>query len=451
MGKKLWYDMPSKRTTMKKIVYWLMLAAVLSVPNAPVVQNAAAEEEGQEETAETQNSPESLRSRLAELDQSVAELKDPAKSFVAKYERTKKDVETRIRNVEENQRKLAELQDKLKAVTEQSYTFTVVPPDKRYEYEDEGNRMVKHVAELLAGKEPEQIEGLILFEGVHAQYQGITEYPAALAQCRKVVDRLEKKWTAAKERLTKERQGYSASTRTKVEENEQNVFKKQAQKMEKDGKDIAKDWFVPTSGAMKNIPLLDALLQRVRATKRTVSQEPAEDAGKVTPLLHEFWGSMEAVVSTMQRGETEAAMEMLNDSKAYQDITSVSRYSMPDQYKQDIRKQHQELRNDMRKRMNEERNIQRDIQREQTSMEREINFASSRLEQMAEDVEREKNEIARKAEEEAERKAEEEARRAEEDDAAADGGAEGADADKPAKKKKKRKKTAEKKETTAEE
>lgn len=418
-----------------------------------MAQDDAVEEPAAETAAATEESADgglsAAQKRLEDLDKQVMELKDVSKSFTARYERYKKEVQERLKKAEEGQQKASELRAEYDQFLKEPYTFHTIPEEKRNEYEETGTALMNEVVALLRGKEPDQIAGVIKFEKVQAEYQGIPGYTAALEQYKKVTDRLEKKWSAARDRITKERQKYSPAMRQKVEDAEQAAYKRQEQKMESAGKDISRDWFVPTSTMTANLPLLEALLQRVRAAKRAATTAPAPEAGKVTNMLQEYWNSVDELVQQMRDGHADKAIEMLNDNKNFQDLSMTHRSCMPEQFRQDLRTQNSELKSDMRKRLNDARSRERAIQRVVSDSDRELRYAESRLDAIAEDIDREKEEMARKAEEEAERKAEEEAERlAAEEEAAED---EAAEEPAPKKSKKKRKKkSAEKKTEEAE-
>lgn len=405
-----------------KIANWVLLLAACSAPGVLMGQDDAAPaqaEVGAAADTQADGGADAMQSKLDELDKQVAEFKEPSKSFAARYERNKKDVLTRIQKIKEARKKLDELKADYNLSLLRPVEFSILPEEKRNEYEDEGAAIVGEVLGLLKGKEPEQIAGVGKFARIYAEYQGIPDYPAALEQYKKVVDRLEKKWNAAKERLLKDRQKYTASARQKAEDTEQAAYKRQEQKMEKAGKNIEKDWFVPTSNMMVNAPILDLLLQRIREAKRIAASEPGAGAGKVPELLREYWAVVDESLQMLREGKMEQLMEKLNNVESYQAVLGVSQYCMPDKYRQAFRDQNSELRSELNKRQREHREYERSVQRSESAIERDLRQVESTLDRMMSDIDTEKDELARKAEEAAERAAEEEAKRLEEEEEAA--------------------------------
>lgn len=433
---------------MKKLVHCFLLAAALGMPGLLYAQDEDAPAQESAAQSEQETDPVApARKRLEELDKRVAEFQNPSRSFPGRYERAKTNLENNFKRIESSMQKLSEKRAKLKTETYTSYSFDVVPSDARYEYESEGLEMMKKVTALLNGKESEQIAGIPLFEPLYNEYQGIPGYKDAFAQYKKLLEKLERKWSAAKDKVTRDRQKMSTTARTKAEDAESAAYLRQAKKMESAGKSIEKDWFVPTTSMLSNVKLLDQLLQRVRAADRITASEPMEGADLMVEKLRVFWASMDEVVEKMCNGEIDAAQALMSENKAYDDVNSAGRSCMPDKYLKAVRDQYQKLRSDLHSRSRAIHMAQSDVEREKRTFETEVSRLNSAMDNLTNMVDEEKEELDRKAAEEAERKAEEEAeRKAAEEEAAEDEGAAAtpkADEDKPAKKKKKKKKKSE--------
>lgn len=389
---------------------------------------AAAESAATAETAA--NVVSQLRQKLGAVEKMYGELKQPSPSVTSRYTRGKEEVEGRLKTLEEHQQTLKELESKVADTYAGVYVFEAFPVEDREKYEQDGEKLIqKALAGLSSKSESDQVEGIRRFEELRASYQGMTRYKETLELYTKVSGRLEKKWSSAKDSIEKARQKLSSSKVEKIRDSEAATMEKLENKMTNAGKDLNKEWFVPS---MTNLAMLDKACQIARNSRQSGLNRLSDEADKkpAPELLRAYWSRVDDVVNMMRSGRLEEAATMLDDSDVYTEIVSLGRYSMPDEYRDNLKKQHQELRNELRKRSSEFSKVQREKAREESTIERESRTVENRLDNLVETMEREKEneerkaeqaaeEAARKAEEEAARKAEEEARKAEEAEAAA--------------------------------
>ena len=398
---------------MKRIVHTLLIAAAVGMPEMLYAQDEAAPT--QAAATSGNDAVAAARAKISEQDARVAEFKEPSRSFGSRYESLKKDLENQIKRVEEARKKHAAAKEKLAEISAVAYTFTVVPDESRYLYENEGVDKVAKVTGLLNSRDmAEQMEGIEQFEAVNAEFQGIPGYLALRAQYKSWLDKNEKKWNAAKQKALRDRQKMNASTRTKAETNEENVYRRLAKKMESMDKDVTKHWFVPGGSMMSNTRLLDLLLQRVSEARRVISNEPAEGADKGVAMLRAYWDAMDALASSISAGQLSEAEEKCSDNEAIEAIRTISRFCMPEKYKQPLVDQYRKLRDDIRTRKRETDSVEREVRRTEQNVESLTERLGASVEKLIEVVDNEKEALDRKAEEEAERKAEEDARKAEE-------------------------------------
>lgn len=438
------------KKSMKKIVQYFLMTVALGVPGTVQAQDEA--EPVSAESAPAQPEEDALtaqRKRFEDIEKQAAELKEPSRTFTSRYERMKAEAERSNKRIDEQLQKVKASEEKLEEISRGSFLFEVVRESEREQYAQEGAEMVQKVTKLLNGKDTEQIEGVAGFEALYENYQGIPGYVAAHDQYRNVLDRFERKWTAARDKAQRDRQKLTGSARTKADDAEQSLYRRTAKKMSGLNKDIEKDWFAPSGNMMSNMLLLDLLLQKVRTAKRMASSEPEDDAEKLPDMIKAYWDEMDIVVQKLQTGAPDQGTEMLNESKSFDAIMAARHRSIPEKYKKLIREQHNKLRDELRRSSSALRQAKRDLERDKNTLESDISRLGSYLDAMQSALDTEHEALERKAAEEAERKAEQEeaareaaAEEGAEDDSAKDDSAKD---DKSTAKKKKRKKSAEKK------
>lgn len=430
---------------MKRILYTFLtaFAAVYSAPGADdapaaTASAAVASEEEADDTADESKLIDTLHKRIEAVDKEFSELASPSESFSSRYKRFQDDASERMKKIEGYKQQADELVEKKRQIVTAEYEFTVIPPADRDLYEREGSEMVKKTRALLAGKsDADLVEGLQLFEKMSETHQGMPEYKELSSIYQRTLVKLEKKWDGIRSRIKKDRQKMTSSKVDKMVENETLMYERLAKKMDAAGKNIEEDWFAPQ---LTNTVMLDKALERLKRVKQTTVNRGDEPVN-VPELLRKYWEFMDSVRDTMVQGKLEDALNMFTQDDAYRSLNSVGRYSLPENLKEDIRKQYENLRSEMHKRQNNFRSAEREETRAISAFEREARSLESRIDRMHEDIGHEKEEEARRAEEAAEAAAREAERKAEEEREAAENDDE--DVVKPKKKKGKKKKKAE--------
>ena len=421
-------------------------AAVDSVVDsqAPAAAEAADAEPAAGEDAAVEKGPiEAMREKMAKIDKAYSELEKPTRILSEKYTRMTGDVQEAIKKLEGLQSQLDELETKLKNSSE-DFEFSVVPTDERYKYETEGNELVKKVIDNLSSKnENKLIEGLQLFEGLRANYQGVPRYAEAAELYQRVIAKFEKKWSSLLESVKRDRQKMRTTNKDQLAESEKRQYERLEKKMESEHRDIEEDWFLPKP--TDNMLMLDKAMSRVRRAKNSISTRSADTQANVPELLHKFWDNMDAVKELMVNGKLEEAEDKLKEDDSLRSLSSLSRTQLPDNIRNDLRKQFQALSDELRNRQSSLRKMNTELNSTKSAFERQARSLDTRMDRLSDDLQFAREEEIRRAEEAAARAAE---LKAEQERAAAEAAAEAeedaADApQKPKKNKKSKKKQAE--------
>lgn len=455
---------------MKRIIFTCLaaLAAAYTVSAVEEVEPAAAAEEAGSTVADEAESPEAeeqsapgeelrspeeiiedLRKKEEAVDRAFAALQKPNRTLTASYTRHVEEVKERMKKLETCRDELKVSKERLQAGVEE-YAFNIVPENERYTYEVEGNELVKNVLGLLNSKsEPVQVEGLQKFEQIRDSYQGIPLFAEAQEAYQKVVGKFEKKWVSQQEALKRERQRLSPSRLEQVNDSEQKAYDKLAQKMAQQQLNIDEDWFLPKSN---NSLMLVQAVTRVSRVKSSIQYARTATPVDIPALLHRFWEEMDETLALMNAAQLDEAYKKLQDSQPYRELMAQGR-KLPENVKEGIRNQAEEMRVEIRKQQTNMRNRERDTARAASAFERERRNLETRIERIKGVLDSAKVSEERRAEEaaarEAELKAEQERAAAEaaaaEAEAAAEEAEQAAEAEKPEVKapKKKKKKKAE--------
>ncbi|MCH5285097.1 MAG: hypothetical protein J1E42_05800 [Akkermansiaceae bacterium] len=402
---------------MKKVMNWVLLAAAMSFPGVVVAQDEPAGEETAavaggttEETLRGQMSR--LSQKLDELRKGYEELQAPSASVTSRLQRNVESVERSLKRLEELVGKIVELELKEHSVYAVEYQFSVIPMDQRTKYEEEVTAQLREVIKLLGGKESDQIRGFVKFEKLRETAQGVGAFKEASDLYNKAISRLERKWRSLKDKIEKDRAKMNTNKRAKAEEVEEAQVRRLEQKLSESGLDFNRDWFAPGGLQSVNLTVLDRVIQRAKQSMQSQYNRPVAEYGQVPEKLSVFWATMDEAVRALQAGNPEKASDLVDDNKALQELSSMHRCCMPDELKNNLRKEVQEFKSRIRSLSGEAKKLERDKMREMTSFEREQGSAERVLERMQEDLSNAREDAARRAEEEAERKAaEEEARR----------------------------------------
>lgn len=410
---------------MKRILYTCLaaLAAAYTAPAAdePAESNAPAAPaaESAPPAGETPAAAEEEEKDVAafarrKLDEAAAiygSLEKPNRVTRSSYERLVADINDHLGKLDEAKKQVEELETKKMDAAVREYTLSV-PAEERDKYEREGGELAKKaISSLNAKGENSQIEGLRMFETLRETYQGVPDYKEARSLYQKTVNKFSRKWSTLREGMKRERQKWPASRLDKTLENENLQFTNLARKMESKGLNIEEDWFVPVPN---NSVMLDRALDRAKRAASMLQNKSVESApADVTALIREFWSSMESASALISQGKLEEASALVADLSVYREISSVGRHILPDVFRDNIKKQYEEVRSEVRERQNAVRNVEREISRAMIAHDREVSYLKSRIERMMESVEMAKEEEARRAAEAAEEAAREAEREAE--------------------------------------
>lgn len=407
---------------MKKIINWVMLAAVFGASGVLMGQeeDASAAPQG-EETAEAKVSPadqiKALNEKFDGVLKAYEALKAPRPTLKSRVDRSKEEVAKRVKSMEDYIRKIAETDAAIQAKYATEYVFETVPREERTKYADEGSALMKKAITLMSskGKEADLIEGIEAFEILRESYHGIPRFKEASMLFVKTLNRLERKWRNARERVERDRQKMSDSNRAKVLDLEESLFQRLEQKLQESGKSVDRNWFAPGGRYSTNLKALDRLIQRAKSSAQSSQNKPVEHAEEVPALLERYWAAVDEAVSKMCSGAPEEASKILDNNEDYRTITSLYRNCMPEALKAALRDQHQKLKSEINTRTREVSSLKREKDRAVMNLEREMRSQERTIERLQEDVASAKEDEDRREAEEAERKAEEEARKAEEE------------------------------------
>lgn len=396
---------------MKRILYTFLaaLAAASTSPgveNSPAAETAAAPATTAEEETEASSDDviAAYRKQMAQTDQVFASLKSPSRLIQSRYPSHVEDVNTHLKKMEETKNLMEELAAKKQDIVASEYVFSIVLPEDRDKYEREGAELAKRVMSLLSAKqEASQIEGLRQFEVMRESYQGLPQYKEAYSLYQKTVSKLEKKWSGLREAMRRERQKWQQKRLDQQVEAETAQYEALARKMEAEDRNIDEDWFVPK---VSNSVMLDRALDRVKRAKTSQQNRYADSAANVPELMRKFWSSMDDCKALMAEGKYDEAIDGMSNNETYRTILGLGRYNLPENYKEDIRKQYENMREEVRRRQNELRTVSRSEQNAASTFERESQYVNTRITNMAETLDNEKEEETRRAEEAAAREAE---------------------------------------------
>ena len=349
-------------------------------------------------------------------------LERKSRHLTTRYENHKKDVAERLKKIEEAKQKLEEAKAACSSYATAEYEFAIVSESDRDLYAREAGELARQaMASLSAKSDAERIKGLRKYAPLRESYQGLPEFKELNALYQKVVLAFEKKWNSTREAMRRERQKWASSRLDKTETNEKAQLDDLASKMEAEELDIDEDWFLPKT---TNSFMLDRALEHVRRAKGAFLTSKNSDMPTDVPtLMSAYWRWMDDVKALFRRGDYEEALNKVGEDEPLREITGAPRAAMPESYKENYRKQTEDLRNAIRERQRAQRDAERKLSLAQTSYEREMDHLDKRVDPVLETLEEAKAEEEQRAEEAA-REAEEEARRAaeeaEEDDEEAD-------------------------------
>lgn len=427
---------------MKRILYTFLaaLAAAYTTPgvaettdDAASTPSAAAEENAAEEPSANDVIAAS-RKKLEQVDQAYASLKAPGRLIQSRYPSLMEDVNNHIKKMEEAKNEVDAQAAKKQDINAAEYVFSIVMPEDRDKYEREASELAKRVMTLLSAKqESSLIEGLRQFEIMRESYQGHPQYKEALSLYQKTINKLEKKWSALREAMRRERQKWQQKRLDQQVEAETIQYETLSRKMEADDRNIEEDWFVPK---VSNSVMLDRALDRVKRAKSQQNRY-ADTTVNVPELMQKFWATMDSYKALMSEGKLDEAVDGMTNNETYREILGLGRYCLPENYKEDIRKQYENMREEIRRRQNEMRAVARTETSAVSAFERESRYVETRISSMVEMIENEKEEEARREEEAArERELKEEEERAAREAAAEEDDEEDEEEVKPKKKKK---------------
>lgn len=402
-------------------------------------EDAAGEEEEASST-EGKDALEVMAAKNARLDQVYASIEKPNRATRDRYSAHTKDYKERLEKIEGIRKQVEELTAKKQTLLSLPYEFSIVPEESRYVYEQEGEELAKKVYDALNSKsETTQLEGLRRYGALKESYQGLPRFKEVTNAYQKVVFRLDKKWNTLRDNIKKERAKWPHSKLDKLMESERTQYDALVRKMESSDLNIDEVWFLPRGN---NSLMLEKALEHSRRAKQSLQNKSVDVPNNVPQLLHDYWAYADGVRELMQSGNYEEASNKLSDDDSFRAVSSLSRYAMPEVYKDGIRKQQEDMRNELRRRKSEQTSLDREMQRATSSLEREMSNLDMRIDRVMESIEAAKEEEERRAAEAAEIAEREAAMKAEQERLDAEQAAEDEEADEdeePVKPKKKKK------------
>lgn len=379
-----------------------------AVQDAPVAEDRSEDEAGESAAEEEKElTPEEtltvLRRKMEDINKAYAELTKPSRNITSMYTKLVEEAKERTGKMEDLKRQMEELTAQLNAESEE-YVFSVVPEDERFSYETEGNAMVKKVIAALSSKsETAQIEGLQNYEVVRDTYQGIPDFAQAYTLYQNVVAKYEKKWNSQLESIKRERQKWSSSRADQTNEGEQRQYDKLAAKMASEHRNIDDDWFLPKSG---NALMLEQALTRARRAKSASQNKILSKDADIPTMLHQAWDDLEGARALLNENKLDEASNKMSEDESLRELMNAGRLLMPENVREGIRKQAEEMRTEIRKRKTDRQKMERDRVRANSSFARENTILGTRMTSMADMIETAKEAELRRAEEAAAREAE---------------------------------------------
>lgn len=330
-----------------------------------------------------------LREKLARIDAELATLTNPSRSLLRLCESRKKMVENKLAELDKLALKVADLQSRYNTVKGADYTFTHVSVDDRDKYTRDGQAAYKAMLiDVKEYKNKRKVAGLDKFEILRERYQGIPEYKEAHKWYMNTLRNLEKRWGNLLKKEESKRSKLTSAKKIDMDERDEADFEKLSARLKAKGLEIAKVWFDPDDN---NIRMLKAATNKVRDNLRRNEKGLQNEAiGTAPELLAQFWELMDRARDFMLRGDLEGAEELLNKDETFRKIIALNTNLLPNEYKEPLKAQRQDMINEIRKRARDRRRLQSELESTIGRLERATASAEAQIDAMLESIGKEK-------------------------------------------------------------
>lgn len=327
-----------------------------------------------------------LRDKLAEAEKAFSELKKPSRSLTSRFNSSKSRIESNLKKVDLISQEVTNLQEQYNTNNKADFTFDIVLPDQRDQYIQEGQAAYRAmVIDMNEKKGARKIGGLDKFEIMRDRYQGLPEYKEAHEWYVSTLKALESKWSSMIAKEEKRRNSLQPAKREAMENSDDKEYDNLEKQLEAQGLNMAQTWYNPKP---RNLKMLKTALNKAKdALRRNENaQQNAAAIGSVPPLLDQFWKSMDQARKLMVSGDLDGADSELKNDSAYRKIITLRNDYFPDEFKEPLRTQRQQLEQEIKRRTNERRNLQRTLERQLSSLERSADSIEAQINALLEDI-----------------------------------------------------------------
>lgn len=332
-----------------------------------------------------------LREKLASIDRELSALSNPTRSLQARCKSRKDSINAQLERLDKVAMEVAALQERFNSTNNMAFEFTIVHGDDRDRYMRDGK--AAHAAMLVDMKEKKssrKIGGLDKFEIMRDRYQGMPEYKSAAEWYNRTIDDLEKRWSKMQAGEKMRRDKMQAAKRQRMDEDDERDFRKLESQLKAEGEDIAKVWYIPSA---RNLRMLNNCLNKIHDVQRrreSFANKISDNVGCVPPLLSSFWEMMDCARELLLNGDLTGALNTINEDTSFNKIVRLNRNVMPDEYKEPLKEQRQELVKEIRRRETDSRSTRRSLELKIAELERNTSNIEARIDALLEEIERER-------------------------------------------------------------
>lgn len=388
---------------------------VIAPPSAPQVDFEDANLKKQEGEDMAKDVTLRLREKLQQIDRELAGIENPSRTLLSICNNTKARVNSQLGAMDKLSLDVAEMQVKFNAAGVADYQFSVSSEERERFLHDATAAYNAMVVDMKEKKSRRKVGGLDKFEILYERYQGAPEYKQAHEWYLRTLKDLQKKWTRMQAAEQKKRSKLPPQRAEAMEASDKEEFEKMEAYFKKNGEEVAKVWYTPSS---RNLKMLNNCVNKVSdSLRRNEYTKIGEEAGCVPELLTKFWSMMDEARNHLVCGHLEEAEKVLRNDNTLQVISGLRANTMPQEYRKPMLDEQRALMNEIRKRSRELRNLQHTLERSTNQLNRSVSSAEAQINNALDAIEREKamqtedqsieivNEAEEKKQEEAAKKA----------------------------------------------
>ena len=329
-----------------------------------------------------------LREKLQKIDTELAGIKNPSRTLLSICNNTKARVNAQLIPMDKLSLQVAELQVKFNAAGVADYQFSVTPEEREQFLRDATAAYDAMVVDMKEKKSRRKVGGLGKFEILYERYQGAPEYKQAHEWYLRTLKDLQKRWTRMQAAEQKKRSKLPQLRVEAMNASDREEFDKMEAYFQKNGEEVAKVWYTPTS---RNLKMLNNCVNKVNDyLRRNEYTKIGEEAGCVPELLTKFWNMMDEARDHLICGRLEEAEKRLRDDVSLQTLSRLRANTMPQEYRKPMLDEHRAMMNEIRKRSRDIRNLQHTLERNTNQLNRSISSAEAQINNALDAIEREK-------------------------------------------------------------